>query len=120
MLIARSALRFDNPDGSSKDWTIELYDDGTVTRLFGSTGKKMRSTTAPPSVTAPSAKEWYQERIREKVRKGYYPIKISTQDQKDVAKIVGEKRKQEAHVRMNKLLENVSDSGMGDSEFVLF
>jgi predicted DNA-binding WGR domain protein len=108
MLLSRSSFRFDNPDGSSKDWIIELYDDGTVIRKYGSTGKTMRSSTAPASVTAPSARKWYDRKIREKVEKGYYPINVCQADQDAIDSLIAEEKSKEATAREKELLGQIS------------
>jgi predicted DNA-binding WGR domain protein len=70
-------LRFQNPDGSSKDWSVEVMSDGTVIRRWGKTGKKMQESITPPAKTGPDPNKFAQDLIQSKLNKGYKPVEIT-------------------------------------------
>lgn len=56
--------RYDNTDGSSKDWAVRDHGDGTYTSRWGKTGAKLQSKTFQNMLPM-------QDHISEKLRKGY-------------------------------------------------
>lgn len=65
-------LRYDNPDGSSKDWSAEVENGGVRVR-WGKTGRVNQSTFHPPGKFGP-AKHAIIALAEAKKRKGYYEV----------------------------------------------
>jgi len=65
-------LRYDNPDGSSKDWSAEVENGGVRVR-WGKTGRVNQSTFHPPGKFGP-AKHAIVALAEAKKRRGYYEV----------------------------------------------
>jgi len=111
----RVHLRYTHPDGSSKDWVGELHPDGTVLRMWGKTGCKMQSSTAPPSKTAPDARRFFDDCVTSKLKKGYQYVNTT-----DSAEIKERLKKQEAEARAEKRLESLQEEVSEVEGLVLF
>lgn len=67
--------RYQNPDGTSKDWAIGDGGDGNIYVYFGKTGKKLRVAVIPPARFAKrTLAEEIERRIEEQTRDGYQYI----------------------------------------------
>ncbi|AJF08171.1 WGR domain-containing protein [Geoalkalibacter subterraneus] len=107
MVIAH--LRFDNPDGSSKDWIIRRTSDGFATE-WGRTGKALQSKNFPGKNFSNVDAE-IQRRISEKYKKGYQDVVSSAPDDpamKAVKKRVEQEAKAEAQKKAEKELAKIS------------
>jgi len=61
--------RYQNPDGSSKDWAIRDNGDGTYTKRWGKTGTRLQSKDF---VLNDPDNFWREKQAKE--RKGYIPV----------------------------------------------
>lgn len=67
--------RFDNPNGTQKDWAIAALPDKVVIK-YGSTGEKYRTTIVPLGKCSGSTANEAARRRREKEREGYWLVGV--------------------------------------------
>ncbi|ORJ61321.1 hypothetical protein [Geothermobacter hydrogeniphilus] len=66
-------LRYDNPDGSSKDWSAEEENGGVRVR-WGKTGRVNQSVFHPPGKYGQTPQDAIRVLAEKKLRKGYYEV----------------------------------------------
>lgn len=79
-MLQQAYLRYNHPDGSSKDWIIEETQNGLLIQ-WGKTGGTLQSKVIPASQCHPSVRAEMTRRIASKEAKGYrWVSRVKTQE----------------------------------------